>query len=186
MAKIVFLLEETSMKIALNHLLKNIIPEDIEFQLISHQGKSALCKSIPHKLKGWREPGVRFVIVHDQDSTDCIKLKTDLVKLTEEAGRKDTLIRIACTELESWFIGDLIAVERAYSINLDRHKNKAKYRDPDRIPHAKEELRKLTHKYQPIMGADLISKEMDFDRNRSHSFHVFISGVQKLCTDMIS
>ena len=66
--KLVFLLEEPSMKYLLDELLPKILPEGVEFQTISHTGKRALERSIPRKLRGWNEPGdVRFVILHDQE-----------------------------------------------------------------------------------------------------------------------
>jgi hypothetical protein len=141
--KIIFLLEEISMKETLVNILPQIIPAQISYQLIKHNGKSDLQRSIPVKLRGWREPDVHFVIMHDQDSNDCIQLKKNLSKLARENYRPDTLIRIVCTELESWFLGDIEAIEKAYAQNLTHKKGKAMYRMPDNIKNAKEELRKL-------------------------------------------
>ena len=88
--KLVFLLEEPSMKYLLDELLPRILPENVEFQTIPHKGKQALERSIPRKLRGWTEPGdVRFVILHDQDTKDCVKLKQDLMALC--AGRANYL-----------------------------------------------------------------------------------------------
>jgi len=61
--KLVFLLEERSMKEFLRGLLPRILPAGCEFQLIPHEGKSDLEKSIPRKLRAWLEPEVRFVVV---------------------------------------------------------------------------------------------------------------------------
>lgn len=59
------------MKYFLEGLLPRILPEGVDFQLIPHQGKRDLQKTIPKKLRGWNEPGdVRFVILHDQDNKD--------------------------------------------------------------------------------------------------------------------
>lgn len=68
--KLVFLLEESSMKELLDIILPRIIPEGIDFVTIPHSGKSDLVKSIPNKLRGWNEPDVKFVILHDQDTND--------------------------------------------------------------------------------------------------------------------
>ncbi|MDR1306402.1 MAG: DUF4276 family protein, partial [Treponema sp.] len=112
MTKIVFLLEEPSAKEVLLVLLPQIIPlEKVAFQCLPHEGKSALQKSIPRKIRAWNEPDVHFVILHDQDSADCVALKKELCKLAENDNHPDTLVRIACSELESWFLGDLSAVE---------------------------------------------------------------------------
>lgn len=99
--KLVFLLEEPSMKYLLDELLPRILPPEISFQTIPHQGKRDLEKSIPQKLRGWNEPGdIRFVILHDQDTKDCVALKRELLELCK-ATTKPVLIRIACQEMES-------------------------------------------------------------------------------------
>jgi uncharacterized protein YktA (UPF0223 family) len=180
MKKIVFLLEERSMKEVLDNLLPRLLPEDILSQCVTHKGKSHLRKSIPLELRSWNEPNVYFVIVHDKDSNDCILLKQDLIRMTYECNRPETLVRIVCTELESWFLGDLQAVEKAFNIDLKNRKNKAQYRNPDTIANAKQELRRLVPKYQPVSGSQNISKYMDIENNKSHSFNVFISGLKKL------
>ena len=182
MKEIIFLLEERSAEELLSILLPKIIPSDeFLFRCIPHEGKSALKKSIPRKLRAWKEPNVQFVILHDQDSADCFVLKNNLITLAKDGRRSDTLVRIVCTELESWFLGDLDAVEKAFSVNLSKKKNKITYQNPDAISNAKEELRRLVPQYQPINGARSISKYMDINKNKSKSFQVFVSGVHRLC-----
>ena len=63
---LVFLLEEASMKEVLDIILPRILPSAVTFRTIPHSGKSDLEASIPHKLKAWRQPDVKFVIVRDQ------------------------------------------------------------------------------------------------------------------------
>ena len=183
MEKIVFLLEEESMKKVLMVILPKLMPQSYIFQCVHHNGRSALEKSIRIKTKGWREPNVRFVIVHDKDSADCKILKSKIFNMIFETRRPDTLIRIVCTELESWFLGDLNAVEEAFHVDLSKKKNKTIYKNPDVISNAKQELRRLVPQYQPISGAERISKFLDINRNRSKSFQVFISGVRRLCLE---
>ena len=180
MKKFVFLLEEPSMKEVLTIILPRIIHMPFTFQCIHHNGKSALRKSIPIKTKGWREPDVRFIIVHDKDSADCKKLKGELCNLIDESRRTDTLIRIACTELEAWFLGDLDAVEKGYQINLSAYKTKALFRNPDTISNAKQVLRRLVPAYQQISGSNAIAQFMDITKNNSHSFNVFITGIKRI------
>ena len=86
----------------------------MNFQCVPHEGKSDLDKSIPRKLKAWLEPGVRFVVVRDNDNADCSDIKAKLVRQCQQAGRPDTLVRLVCQELESWYIGDLAALAEAY------------------------------------------------------------------------
>ncbi|MDR2470535.1 MAG: DUF4276 family protein [Treponema sp.] len=181
MQKLVFLLEEQSMKEALEIILPLILPREISFICIPHHGKSHLRKSIKSKLIGWKEPRVQFVIVHDQDSAKCIDVKDEISALAGEAKRPDTLIRIACRELESWFLGDFNAIEKGFHVNLASKRNMALFRDPDNIPNAKQELRKLVPAYQQITGSRTIARYMNIETNTSHSFRVFIAGVRRLC-----
>ncbi|MDO9423786.1 MAG: DUF4276 family protein [Methylobacter sp.] len=181
MKQLVFLLEEESMKALLDILLPQILPPDVIFLCIPHEGKQDLEKSIPIKLRAWQTPGTSFVVVRDKDHADCLDLKKRLVKLCEQAGRSDSLVRIACHELESWFLGDLAAVEKAFNIKkLTAQQQSRKYRDPDKLANASEELEKLVKGYRKVSGAKKIAAFMAIDQNYSHSFNCFISGVNGL------
>ena len=98
---IVFLLEERSAKYLLDIILPRLLPEDVEWKTIPHEGKSDLEKSIPRKLAAWKTPDTRFIVLHDQDSNDCQELKKRLQNLCSERD-KEVLVRIACRELEAW------------------------------------------------------------------------------------
>lgn len=179
--RLVFMVEERSMKELLEIVLPKILPSGSEKPLIiQHSGKSHLAKSIPTKLRAWQNSDDKFIIVHDQDSNDCERLKAKLLSLCENS-RNDCLIRIVCVELESWYFGDLAAVSCAYGINHTSLSAKRKYREPDKLKNAKEELRKLVPLYQPISGAKNIALHMNIDKNTSHSFNVFVRGVRKMC-----
>jgi hypothetical protein len=181
MKQLVFLLEEESMKALLDILLPTILPSDINFLCIPHEGKQDLEKSIPRKLRAWQKPNTVFIIVRDKDKADCIELKQRLVQLCSDAGRADSLVRIACHELESWFLGDLAAVEQAFSIeNLSVKQKTKKYRDPDKLANASEELAKLVKGYRKVSGAEKIATHMIINKNYSHSFNCFISGINRL------
>ena len=101
------------MAVLLEDLLPRIYP-DLRFLCISHQGKQDLEKSIPRKLRAWQEPGVRFVIVRDKDEGDCRRVKAALYSLCQAGRREDSLIRIACHELEAWYLGDTEALATAF------------------------------------------------------------------------
>ena len=176
---IIFLLEERSMKEVLDIILPKILPPEIAFKTIAHSGKSDLQASIPHKLKAWRQPGTKFVIVQDQDSADCVQLKKKLQELVKDSGR-EILIRIACHELEAWYFGDLNAVSNAYGKDIRELAAKKKYREPDQIGNPKEELLKLFPKHQQVDGARRIAVHMDIENNCSESFRQFVSGVRRL------
>ena len=179
--KLIFLLEEPSTKYLLLELLPRILPPHVDFQVIPHNGKRDLEKSIPKKLRGWNEPGdIRFVILHDQDNKDCIELKQSLLELCKVTDRP-VLVRIACQELESWYFGDINALTKAYGkTKLKNLSKQKKYRIPDNIPSPKEELYKLIPDHQQIEGAKRIAPHMDIKNNTSVSFQVFVTGIQRL------
>ncbi len=60
MKRIIFLLEEYSMKVFLDGLLPRFFPE-LSFLCVPHQGKQDLEKSVPRKLKVWNEPALAEV-----------------------------------------------------------------------------------------------------------------------------
>jgi len=69
--RLVFFLEEPSMKAFLEQLLPRYFPK-LTFQCVTHAGKQDLEKSLRRKLAAWNRPGDRFVVVHDNDGGDCI------------------------------------------------------------------------------------------------------------------
>jgi Domain of unknown function (DUF4276) len=181
---LIFLLEEPSMQTVLETILPKLIPEQITYICIAHQGKQDLTKSIPKKIKAFSfKPETKFVIVHDQDSHDCKQLKADLLQLCEQAGKPDAMIRIICHELESWFLGDLAAVEQAYNLkpqSLSKKQSQNKFRDPDRLNSAKEELKKLVSEYYPGTHSREIAPYLSLTDNKSRSFQVFLDGINKI------
>ena len=76
------------------------------------------------------------------------------------------LIRIVCHELESWYIGDLNAVEKAYDVDLRKLKNSKKYSVPDDISEPKALLKKYVPELTQIDGAKRISGNIVIDNNK--------------------
>nr|VFK12937.1 MAG: protein of unknown function (DUF4276) [Candidatus Kentron sp. LFY] len=179
---IVFLVEEESMCVALRELLPKIFPdwkEKEDWRCIPHEGKADLENSVPRKLRGWRTPGDRFVILRDQDESDCLDVKRHLVNLCKEADRPDILIRIPCRELEAWFLGDLPAIARAYDApSIIRKGGKKRFRDTDAVSRPSDVLYEWTGVRKKIDRARRISTQMDVDKNLSPSFNVFVSGLR--------
>lgn len=181
MRRLVFLVEEPSIAEVLDVLLPSLIPEGILHQIVPHEGKSDLDKSIPIKLRGWKEPGVRFIIIRDNDGGDCIALKARLIRLCTDNGREDTMIRIVCQELEAWYLGDLRAVSNAYqNPSLAEMQNKKQFRNPDRLNSPSGYLKRLVPSHSQIAGARAIAPHMNVDNNRSRSFQVFVEGVRRI------
>ncbi len=182
MNRIVFLLEERSMKALLDCLLPRLMP-GIQFICVPHEGKQDLEKSIPRKLAAWREPDTRFVIVRDNDGGDCSLLKRRLTRLCVEARRPDALVRIACQELEAWYFGDPEAMSRAFgNQTLKDVGKKARYRDPDAIKKPSREILRLIPEFQKISGARRMGEQLGRD-NGSRSFRVLMNGIERLLAD---
>jgi hypothetical protein len=130
------------------------------------------------------EPGVRFVILHDQDSHDCKNLKADLNSLCSQSGRKETIIRIVCRELESWLLGDLGAIDQYLeTVRFSKMQDKAKYRNPDQIGNPSQELTTLLRDSGKVRRARAVSAHMEPSRNTSRSFQVFLKTLNDLKND---
>lgn len=183
MSHFYFLLEEPSMEEALHGILPRLLPEDVTYQCIPHEGKQDLVKSIPRKIRGLtQKPGdYYFVILHDQDSSDCIELKQKLLEKASAADPDKLLVRIVCRELESWYLGDLQAVDSAYpGANLAKLQEKRKFRAPDGLVKPSNEIKKLVPDFQKIDGARRIGRLLNLESNKSKSFLVFVSGLNRL------
>lgn len=181
MSQLVFFLEEPSAREMLRGVLPRILPDDITTQFVVFEGKQDLQKRLPIRLRAWQQPDSLFVVLRDQDSGDCRAIKAGLVKQCASAGQPRTLVRIACHELESFYLGDLAAVGKAIGPeNLRKHQQKAKYRDPDRLANPAQELKKIALAYQKVSGSRAIGPHMNVEDNRSRSFNALVSGVKNL------
>ncbi|TAK54307.1 MAG: DUF4276 family protein [Gammaproteobacteria bacterium] len=179
MSRVVFLLEEYSMKILLEGLLPRLFPH-LPFLCVPHEGKQDLEKSIPRKLKAWREPGVRFCVIRDNDGADCAELKRNLVALCQRGGRDDALVRIACQELEAWYFGAPGALADAFGDERLRGiAAKARFRDPDGIVQPAAALTELVPEFQKVSGARSMARVLPRE-NGSRSFQVLIAGLVRL------
>lgn len=188
LGRIIFLLEEPSMRVLLDELLPRLFPGWVDgqhFQCIPHEGKSDLDRSIPRKLASWRIPGDRFVIVRDNDNADCIHLKARLRSLCERSGRSETLIRLVCQELESWYLGDLAVLAAAFHLpKLDTPANRKRFAHPDDWQKPSLEVKRLAPTFHKISGARAAARYLRPENNRSKSLQVFVAGVRRLATEM--
>ena len=185
MSRVVFLLEESSMKVLLDGLLPRLFP-DLPFLCVSHEGKHDLEKSIPRKLRAWREPGVRFVVVQDNDDSDCLSRKQHLVGITRSSGRPDTIVRIVivCQELEAWYFGAPDALANAFARpNLRALAGRARFRDPDAIVKPARALAARVKEFQKVSGARRMAQELTRE-NRSRSFQVLMAGIDGLAAEI--
>lgn len=183
--RVEFLLEEPSMEIALREVLPKILPKGYRLGsncfLRPHAGKVDLQNSIARKIKVFSHfhETVKVVIVHDQHSDDCKRLKKSLLKICSQNGSCEVLIRVVCKELESWFLGDLNAIHKAYpSLHITSDMRK-KFCDPDKFTNAADELKKLLKAVSKGKASREIAPYMDITANRSESFSQFVTGIGK-------
>jgi hypothetical protein len=176
-------LEEPSAEEFLKRVLPKIIPNDVHLQFFAFEGKQDLEKQLVKKVRNWQMPDSKFLVMRDKDAADCETVKAGLVAKLQQTGKaNDALVRIACHELESFYLGDLAAVGEALDLpQLEQLQNKARYRKPDAIVSPKEELKKITRNaYQQVAGSRAIAETLRLDgSNRSHSFNVLVDGVKK-------
>jgi hypothetical protein len=180
---IVFLTEEESMQVTIKTLLGRERPSTVEYLdwiALAFNGKSDLQKNIPLKMRAWRHGNPHFVILQDKDSSDCYELKQQLQDLAAPTDRPHT-VRIVCSELESWFLGELQAVEAVYpQSNATRLQDRAKFKDPDQLSNACQELDRLTGVSGKVTRARLISEQFSPVECKSGSFNVFWQTVDQL------
>jgi hypothetical protein len=179
MKTIVFCLEEPSAREMLKGLSPRIFHDKIAVRYIVFEGKQDMEKQIVKRLRNWKTPDTQFIVIRDQDAARCKDVKQRLKQLCAAANRPGAVVRIACHELESWYLGDLSAVEVGLKIkNLKKYERKAKYKNPDGMINPSRELQLLTkNKYQKVSGSRNIGPHLSISGNNSHSFHVLIKSL---------
>ncbi len=177
---IVIFTEEASMNAALEGLMGRHFPDLIQgmdWFLIDFNGKTDLEEGFPVKMKRWNYGDPLFVILRDNDGSNCRTLKKRLENLASPVG-KLFKVRVVCQELEGWFLGDNQAVTAAYPGCRFSNGTK-KYRDPDRMTNASQELAQLTGDFSKVGRASVIAPHLDPVRNVSCSFKVFFKTLQQ-------
>ena len=191
MERLEILVEETSMAEVLRVVVPKVLPEkwvlDVNCFIRPHEGKPDLQRSLPRKIRAASKRGYStgFIILQDQDSQDCRKLKSKLVDLCESARQANRAVsykvRIVCHELESWYLGDLAAVEKVFPrFHANKYRGKKRFRMPDGCINPKEELKRIVGDYAQIQTAREMAPNMDISGNRSRSFQCFIAGLRQM------
>ena len=178
--RLIILTEELSMEVTLKELLPKLGLTNDDFQIISFEGASDLESSLVRRLRGWRDPQARFLILRDNDRGDCRHRKKRLEDLVENSGnQRPTKIRIVVQELEAWFLGDLLALEQGGF--LAGRKRPASLRvNPEMHEKPVEVLKKLDRTYQKTIGAKRIAPHLSLSDNECRSFHAMVEAVKEL------
>lgn len=186
MSELVFLLEEASAKAMLEQLVPRLIGKDVPARYIAFEGKQDLEKQLARRIRGYLNPEARFIVLRDQDSNpDCKKVKSNLLARINSTGKASrTLVRIACRELEAFYLGDLQAVEAALNLKqVANQQNKKRFRDPDNVVNPKLELKSLTNdEYTQVSGSRLIGQHLDVNNARSRSFAHLVAAIRRSAT----
>ncbi len=200
-----FIVEEPSAEVALEGLLPGLLPDGVSWRIINMQCKSKLLALLPQRLAGYSnmlKAGMdkRVVILIDRDDEDCKKLKKQLEKIAKDAGlatkkhplkgRWQVVTRIACEELEAWFLGDPEAICQAYPKIPAGYITGQKYRAPDEIKggtwEAAEHLLQKHGYFKGGLGkisfAQTVSPLLDESRSHSPSFKAFCVAARAACT----
>ncbi|GAB4063858.1 DUF4276 family protein [Uliginosibacterium sediminicola] len=183
MRELVFLLEEPSAKAMLETLLPRVLKEDTKVRCISFEGKQDLEKQLMRRIRGYQNEQARFIVLRDQDShPDCKAVKNKLLTLCAASGKSTRcLVRIACRELEAFYLADLQAVGQALGIsNLVQHQHNRKFKAPDELGSPSRELKTLTsNRYEKVAGSRAIGRHLELDNSRSPSFHNLVTAIQR-------
>lgn len=190
MKELVFLVEGRAEKDFLDAFLPRLLPPHMHHRVIPFEGKQDLEKQMHKRIRGYQNPTARFIVLRDQDShADCIALKTGLLERCQGTGREaHCLVRIACRELETFFLADLLAVEQALQLTgLAKLQANRKFRNPDLLGSPSRELKALTkQRYEKRLGSRAIGQTIHIDNDRSCSFKNLVTGVRRLTAELES
>lgn len=190
MKELVFLLEESSAKAMLESLLPRMLKAGTAFRCIPFEGKQDLEKQLARKIRAYQNDNARFIVLRDLDShPDCIQVKQRLLDLCNTSGKAEKcLVRIACKELETFYLADLSAVELALTMQgLARQQLSRKFRSPDALGNPSKELKTLTKgRYEKIASSRAIGEHLNLDNERSPSFRNLLAAIRRLENELIS
>jgi len=193
MSTLFILTEEPSIKNVFDVVLPKILPKHIDFRVLVHQGKNDLEKALTDKIASLsRINGAKILITIDQDANDCKLLKHKLAGLIDKNCTCEYKIRIVCKELESWLLGDLLAIEKAFpKFRSVLFSKKEKMRNVDLIKGKPSEflLRiipefKDRKKMPKLEFSKKVAPFLDINNNTSPSFNHTINAIKNLCGNL--
>ncbi len=180
--------EEPSMKNVLEEIMPQIIQQNTEYRIYAHQGKQDLEKAIRKTVpKISSQEGSLILVARDKDSGDCKAIKSELVEILNQNCHSPYLVRIVCTELECWFLGDLNAISKVYKrFKPENYRNTKEFRNVDSIQNAPTKLLEIIPEFSKkkslpkLEFSESVAPYLNINENKSVSFQHFISGVKKL------
>ena len=193
---------EQSAEEALRHLLPKITKNRGRVKILNLGNKHNLLQKLPSRLAAYRHriangERLRIVVLVDRDDDDCESLKGRLESMARDAALPTksspdakgcflVLNRVVIEELESWFIGDPTALQKAFGSLPRINASTGIFRNPDKGG-SWEALHRFLKKhgiyksgFPKIDAARRIAPHMDVAANRSKSFQTFASGVEAI------
>ena len=189
------LVEDESTKEALEILIPKVVSRDCTHNIREFRGKKDMLKGLQGWFRGYAkwELDCNMVVVIDKDREDCTRLKSKIEDKARNCGLLDKtfgryskrlVIRIAMTELEAWFLGDPLAIHKAFPKVRERDVRAQGTVDsiPDPANHLERMLqRKRYFSHMPkVLVARSIAEHMEPDRNKSPSFQLLMRTLREL------
>ena len=191
------LVEEPSAETAIDILLNRLgarTPGRTE-RIVSFRGKDRMLQRLHPTLRSIALAGVadHVIVLIDQDSDDCLDLKANVVEVAETAGLLSSSsvlrVRIAISELESWFLGDPDAVRIAYPNITAGDLRRWRTIPPDSQPSPSDWLQQRMNRRGHYVGrmpkvevARNISQHLNLEpnHNTSRSFQIFLRTLREV------
>ena len=178
-------------KTATTTTLPVVPPPSQEFR-----GKKDMLKGLQGRFRGYAKwkLNCNVVVVIDKDREDCTLLKSKIEDKARDCGLLDKTfgkypkrlaIRIAMTELEAWFLGDPVAVNRAFPKvqETDLHIKGS----VDKILAPAKRLERVLQRrgyyrtgMPKLQVARLVAEHMNPCKNRSPSFRLLMRTLREL------
>lgn len=202
MIQLEVLVEEASAEEALRHLLPRLLQGRARARVINLGSKYKLLKVLEDRLRAYQErinkgEELRIMVLVDRDDDDCVQLKARLEQAAATAGlptksrpderdRFRVVNRIVVEELESWFIGDPIALRKAFTSLPAIDAVGGIFHNPDNGG-TWEVLHRFLKRhgiyrssYPKIEAARRIAPRLNIAENRSASFRQFVAGIEAI------
>ena len=177
---VLFLLEEQSAEEMLRKFLPRCFPA-LRCTYRRFSGVNNLLKRLETTIRNHIDIQCPIIILCDQDDKDCVALNEQILGLCKKTGQQSRcVVRIACRELESWYLAQLDVVANHFGVpELSKRQNR--YLHPDSINKPSKELERLTRQqYQKVKGSRIMGQYLDPNVERSASFKHFIHTLKRI------
>lgn len=184
MNTLVFVVEEASKEEFLSGVLSRLdVPEHVQVHFRVAEGHLDVLREIQETTREWRIPNMRFIVLCDQDSADCVQRKQELRTPVPASRMADVTIRIVCTELEGWYLTDRDALAAAL---LSGSRLGRWPRDlvgpPDDIRMPAQRLSRLATFRKRDLAREM-GRRISLEPGTSHSFNLFVRTLRGILAD---